>query len=418
MIQCTNVSMNYQHLSFDPEYDSLSYSFADPINDLGAVIPFAPGYTTNSPMPGVLNLNPFTGQMEYTPTNGGYFVLVTKVAAYKCGVLVSEIFREINVVLNNSCPQILQSGVLANNQPPIITAPFADPVTGLTTSFSDTVFAGDTVDFVGSFYDFEWFTNSNVQSVTLNTFGTQYGAGYTDPNSGCLLPPCATLSNPTPYQSIAAGTNTFNWVTAPIHLGLSMGCVNMANTYHFIWKANDNYCPANASNSQIISITVMPNTPRPVINTNGSTFTCSLTGNYSYQWYYNRFAIPGATSVSYTPTQTGTYHVLAVQPNGDGNYSDGFVYNPVGLYEPSPFSQIVIAPNPSADGRFAISGINSSAPVSYIIQDMAGRVVMEGTIPPSTQSFDLDVSNNGKGVYTIFLKEGNRYSSQRKLVRL
>jgi hypothetical protein len=420
VIQCSNLSMNYQHLSFDAEYDSLAYAFANPIDDSGNNLAFAPGYSVTNPLPGTLTLNGFTGQMEYIPSQGGYFVLVVKVSSYKCGILVSEIYREINVVLNNSCPPVINAGISADNIAPVISAPFADPVTGLMTSFSDTVFAGDTVDFTSAFTDADLFTNNDPQSVTLTSFGTQYGAGYTDPAAGCLLPPCATLSNPPPYQAVTSGSENFNWVTAPIHLGLSMGCVNMANTYHFIWKANDNYCPANATNSEIISITVMPNTPRPQIITNGTSFSCSLTGSYTYQWYFNRFAIPGATAVSYTPTQSGTYHVLAVAPNGDGNYSDGFVYGITGISENSPLYHLSVTPNPSSDGLFSVSGEANHGDVAYHITDQTGRLIEQGVIHSlgNLPGHTLDLSAAARGIYHITMTDARGQTRVLKLVRL
>jgi Secretion system C-terminal sorting domain/PKD domain len=413
VIQCTNISMNYQHLTFDQEMDSISYSLTAPIDDAGNTLQFNPGFTVANPLPGVLSMNSYNGQMSYTPSAGGYYVLAVKVSAYKCGILVSDTYREINVVLNNNCPPVQdQSLVSIDNGPPVISAPFTDPITGLYTSFADTVFVGDTVSFTGLFSDTDLFMNNSSQMVTLNSFGVQYGAGYTNAASGCFLPPCAILSNPPPYQVSAIGTEQFYWETAPVHLGLSLACVNMANTYHFIWKASDNYCPANASNSQVVSITVMPTVPKPTLINNGGTFQCSLTGNYTYQWYFNRFAIPGETGVTHTPQQSGTYHVLAVAPNGDGNYSESFSYNPLGINEASPLYNLSVFPNPSENGIFTITTSQAQGRVSYKVCDLSGRIIRTGEIQSGSTglSYELDISETTKGVYLLCLtdKDGTR----------
>ncbi len=410
VIQCTNVDLNYLHLAYDDEMDSLTYSLDNPLDDQGNPLPFAVGYSVNAPLPGALSFNSSTGQMQYQPTLGGNYALVVKVTAYKCGTKVSEVYREILLSLISSCPPVL-SGL--PNQPPTFFPPFPDPVTGVPNmSFVDTVFAGDTVSFNSSFLDSDFFLNASIQTVTHNTFSTQYGAGFTDPTTGCLIPPCATLSNPPPVSAPGAANNIFNWVTDPAHLGISWQCVHLENTYHFIWKAHDNYCPANAATNQIVSITVEPNTPKPPISNNGGTLKCGLTGNYTYQWFLNRLAIQGATADSYVPVQSGTYHVLAVAPNGDGNYSAPFVYNPVGLAESENLSSVTVHPNPSASGIFNVSGLAQAGPVSIKVYDNKGSVIYSTTGLTSNEvPLVVDLENEKSGIYLIRIMNeqgGNR----------
>lgn len=417
VIQCTNVDLNYLHIAFDNELDSLSYSLENPVNDNGIPLQFAPGYSLNSPLPGTLSFNSSTGQMQYQPTLGGNFALVVKVSAYKCGTLVSEVYREILLSLISSCPS-LSSGL--PNQPPTIVPPFPDPVTGTPySSFIDTVYAGDTVSFNSLFVDMDSFLNGNNQIVTHNSFSTQYGTGYSDPNAGCLIPPCATLSSPPPVSVPQAAANGFNWVTAPAHLGISWQCVHLENTYHFIWKAQDNYCPANAAANEIVSITVMPTTPIPAITNNGGTLKCGLTGNYSYQWFFNRLAIQGANTDSYTPIQTGIYHVLAVAPNGDGNYSDAFVYNPVGMEEALLLKGINIYPNPSENGIFQLRSKTNAGNVTYFVSDLKGSVVLSGKImlTGKEQNETLDLSKDPQGVYLLQLTGEDGHKRMLKLIR-
>jgi hypothetical protein len=45
----------------------------------------------------VMNFN--TGVVTFTSYTAGAFVTVTKVTAYKCGIKVAEVFREIQIAL-------------------------------------------------------------------------------------------------------------------------------------------------------------------------------------------------------------------------------------------------------------------------------------------------------------------------------
>jgi hypothetical protein len=113
---CVGYPYTYNHNASDPELDSLSYSWATPLDDFNPVfnppidpisLPFAPGYSTSSPLPGSLQnplnvpatINPSTGEISFTSYTQGNFITVVKVEAWKCGQLVAEIYREIQIVL-------------------------------------------------------------------------------------------------------------------------------------------------------------------------------------------------------------------------------------------------------------------------------------------------------------------------------
>jgi hypothetical protein len=282
-IICTGYPFKYNPNAVDPELDSLVYSWGQPLDDFLAAVPFSPGYNVNSQLPSATQnpanvgatINPRTGEITYTSFTGGYFVTVVKVTAYKCQQKVAEIFREINVVLNNSCTPISAG---AQNLPPQVNAPFYDPVTGLQTSYIDTVYAGDTVNFLLNIFDFDLFTNGTLQQLSIEASGGVFGTNFSNPNAGCVIPPCATLFPAPPFSVLAFGNVEFNWRTTCDHVaGLNLNCTSISNVYNFIIKATDNYCPANASNVSTISILVLPppKLKAPVlrcasVNTNGS----------------------------------------------------------------------------------------------------------------------------------------------------
>lgn len=78
------------------------------------------------------------------------------------------------------------------------------------------VFAGDTVDFVITTQDFQFFVNSLVETTSVSGSGELFGANFTDPNQGCQTSVCNYLSRLT-FKLSVAGQFTFHWVTTIDH---------------------------------------------------------------------------------------------------------------------------------------------------------------------------------------------------------
>ncbi len=264
-IICTGYPFTYNHNAVDAELDSLTYSWDQPLNQINvpptwnppvnpSTIPFAATFSFNNPLPGpTLNannvpaaINSSTGEVSYTSFTSGNFVTCIKVQAWKCGQLVAEIFREIQVVL-------LACG---NNTPPTVTPPFQDPQ-GNFTLFADTVYAGQLVNFNIQATDFDFLPNGNPQTLTMDATGQQFGAGFTNAAAGCLNPPCATLAPALPLSGPFGVNTTFNWQTDCNHISYQNNCFVQSNTYNFVIRTTDDFCPAPALNIATISITVL-----------------------------------------------------------------------------------------------------------------------------------------------------------------
>ncbi|MEO5572796.1 MAG: T9SS type A sorting domain-containing protein [Bacteroidia bacterium] len=252
VLLCTDYPVNYNNNAVDPELDSLIYSWDSPIEDVPypwtPAIPFCCGYSVNSQFPGTPTLNIHSGEITYTPLMGGYFTTVVKVSAYKCNVLASEIWRDVNITLINGCTIPVAGNPL--NNPPLITPPFTGPG-GPNTVYERTVCAGDSVEFTLPASDFDIFPPANLQTLTLNASGTQFGTGFTSATGGCPLPPCATLTPAPPVNSPGGLQVNFKWVTSVVHLICDP-------TYYFYFNTKDNYCSAPAINDRAVAITVLP----------------------------------------------------------------------------------------------------------------------------------------------------------------
>ncbi|MFC2101083.1 gliding motility-associated C-terminal domain-containing protein [Bacteroidota bacterium] len=253
---CTGYPFTYNHFSEDAELDSLAYEWAQPLESTGnPVTSWAFGYSYTSPLPGPTQnpnnvaavVNPYTGEISFESYTQGAFVTKTKVTAYKCGIKVAEIFREMQVVL-------LTCGI---NDPPVVTPPFQNPATGLFTDYTDTVYAGDFVSFPMSGTDFQFLPNSQPQTMSIVAAGSQFGVGYTSTTTGCLNPPCATLTPPPPITGQFGVQTTFNWQTTCAHLATPIGCGATSNLYSFLIKVSDDFCPAPAIKIATVSILVL-----------------------------------------------------------------------------------------------------------------------------------------------------------------
>lgn len=335
-VLCIGHPFTYNHNAFDPDLDSISFAWAYPLNQGGSnITSYNPGYSYSSPLPSTVHnpnnipasINPQTGEISFTSFTQGAFVTVVKVSSYRCGQLIAEIFREIQVVL-------LACGI---NNPPQVTAPFQDPNTGQYTLYSTSVYAGQNVSFFLSGTDFEFMPDGTTpQTVSIEASGPQFGLGYTNPNLGCLNPPCATLNPPPPISAFFGAATNFYWQTSCVHLTAAAGCGNTTNTYIFLIKVRDDFCPAPSVQFKTISITVVnpPLLDAPKIRCvetlpNGDVKLTWSIPNDPHNAFYNY-------TIFYSPNISGPYIAIDsifnynqtswVHVGANGNSSIGYYY--------------------------------------------------------------------------------------------
>ncbi len=261
---CTGYPFTYNHNAYDKELDSLKFEWGEPMSDNGVGLPYVAGYSYTNPLPGPtqnpLNVaavvNQFTGAISFTSYTTGAYVTSTKVTAYKCGIKIAEIWRDMQVVL-------LQCGT---NSPPTVTLSLNNGV-----SLVDTVFAGELVNFTMQASDFQFLSNGSPQTLNIEASGSQFGSfvpptptsGPTFSDSlGCLNAPCATLTPAPgpgfPLSQITFISTDFQWQTTCDHLSTNIGCNTTSNVYNFILKVYDDFCPAPAINISTVTVVVLP----------------------------------------------------------------------------------------------------------------------------------------------------------------
>lgn len=276
----TGYLFTFNNNANDAEFDSLNYAWALPLSDIGGGWPataatFSAGYSVNAQLPDQTEnpaniapvINQEFGEVSFKSLTSGLFATVLKVTAFKCGIKVSEIYRDIQIALSNTA---------VGNNVPVVQPPFQDAF-GNYTQFSDTVYAGQSISFTISATDFDP-GPSTSQFIFTEASGIEFGSGFTNSSSGCLISPCATLTPP-PNPAIGqqtASVTTFNWQTSCDHLKYGSPCKE-SNVYKFVIKTRDNGCPIPAIQYSTVLIVVLP--PPPVkppelrcasVNTDGS----------------------------------------------------------------------------------------------------------------------------------------------------
>ena len=312
IVICSENTFVYNHNAFDSDNDSLVYSFARPLDWLEGgpffpntqlYIPYQVVYSVDVPFPGIGSgpfgqnsdpaiLNPQSGEISFRSLISGNFVTVIKVQSYRCGQLISEVFREIQVV-------IIECGI---NTAPTVTAPFNDPSTGTQTSFTTTVEAGSAVSFTMTATDNEFLLTGGPQTISVTASGGQFGTGFTNPNNGCTNPPCATL-NPAPITALANnGTITFNWQTTCDHVAINNDCYVPSNIHTFVLTFKDDFCPAPSYRN--VTVSVIVTTPPILLAPSFRCIDITNNGDISLTWipvadptgYFNSYHIFSSTS--------------------------------------------------------------------------------------------------------------------------
>ena len=209
----------YSHNAFDIERDSLRYDFAQPLSDnaydftnpaasglqITGNFPPYPPLSNTSPIPGVV-INHATGRTYYPADYIGNFVTCTRVDAWKCGQIVSEVYREIQVVLS---PPICNLGDTTGgnigadtlcNVRPLVQPPFFYPLGNPQFQWDTIVHCGDTVSFDFIANDYDVYPNGTLQDLHFSVSGGQFLNYNVSPPALCDNPPCAT------FEEISSGS--------------------------------------------------------------------------------------------------------------------------------------------------------------------------------------------------------------------
>jgi hypothetical protein len=167
-----------------------------------------------------------------------------------------------------------------------------------------------------------------------------------------------------------------------------------------------------SSITRIITATAKP--PKPVINraANSNTLTTPTVAGLTYQWYFNRSAVPGATSATFPIQNTGFYAVEVRNAAGCTAYSDDFTYFSTSVKEDPKFAGFAYYPNPVEAGS-AVTVIFAD---KYDIEllDMTGKSVISKKGLKGKQ--ELETANLQTGIYIMKVESDGKLAFRKIII--
>ena len=320
---CTGYKHIYGQLSFDNDLDSLTYSWAPVLGNNGSAVAYSSSYSFINPLPNdsvAAQLNGLTGNVTVYPTTGGSFATSVKVESYRCGQKISEVYREVPIVIRNNC-STLPTGQL-NGAPSlsISNIPGYQGVTpvvinGDTAYYEASVFAGQQVRFRVVAQDPQLLPNFLPQTVTFQAVGGQLGSPLSNSTTGCDAPPCATVAPVAPQTSLSNPLNNeaqFNWQTSCNHVSsVGLSCGSPSTQYNFNLRMQDNFCPIPAYRLRAVVVNVFSTIAVPPDMSSGCV-TTGANGALTISWGFP--ADTGMNFDSYiiyhATSKSGPYTVL------------------------------------------------------------------------------------------------------------
>ena len=187
---CVNQIVNYNFGVYEPDGDSLVYSLINAMTGPNGSAPYQGGYSGTIPIPGI-NINPSTGEIIFTPTMTGNFVVAVLIEEYNSnGDLVGSVVQDFQfeiITCNNVNPTPPTTGISNFVSSAVLTGPFDIQAC-----------EGDSICF-----DIEFADNNPADSIYINSNITQLFPGATMVQNSYFTPASATFSIPsTPLPNL------------------------------------------------------------------------------------------------------------------------------------------------------------------------------------------------------------------------
>jgi hypothetical protein len=297
----------YQNLvnDLDPQ-DSSVYQIDFPVSNTLAPYAYTQPYSQTNPFPGIVGppfvltsntpINPATGEIVFRPTIAGSFILAVKVSSYRCGQLISEVFRDVAFkTINNplAAPPVFNPNASSPNNLFMQRAP---EISFDTSVLATTYFVGDSIDFPVNVLDiypsltgnpndpntwqpanqgFMVVVNGNNVSPTNSSTNCPQGNGTcvtlsdlpdtTAPS--LLLNPNGTTAGMGYETNNTQGGLRLHWVPGPGNLATATAsnCLNSSSEHAFLITATDKICPMVGISSKVLkfNIRALPTTSAP-----------------------------------------------------------------------------------------------------------------------------------------------------------
>jgi gliding motility-associated-like protein len=368
---CVNSNNTYSTSATDADGDSIVYSMINPMNNWTGVgfstvvnnVPYNIGYSFTSPLSGVTNFNPYTGNMLFSPTLQQTTIWAVKAEEYRNGVLIGSITRDIQT-----------TSLICNTDPPNLTGIDTLALADINTNSFYFCANGTAV----MTFDINALTSppGGTNNITMSASGLPTNAIFTIINNG--------TNNP---------IGTFTWVPQYVDLLIA--------PFFFTVDLIDDACISNtASFTYQIDLT----------SSSGFTFMESITnvscsslldgaidisvngpvGTPTFSWTGpNGFV---AATEDIFSLETGQYDVIVVDQDGcssTASYQVGT--NSVSLSE----TDIMPFCNGSSDGEIDLTVNGGILPLTFLWEKLIGPGAWQ------TISNNEDLTNLSAGTYRV-----------------
>ena len=352
---CINIPVTYNFQVSEPDGDSLYYSFIAaseiPFGGTGPVpVAYNGGYSPTSPINGI-SLDPNTGEINFTPTIQGAFVVVVKIEEFdSSGTSLGYIMQDFQFqIITSNC----------TNSPPSL------PVSPLVNFSGNAIYLGgnsiqacegDSVCF-----DVEFLDVDPLDSIYINSNITQIFPGASFIQNSFFSPATASIC-----FEVLPGSNPLSSISISV---------------------NDNGCPVMGTTSSLINVTVISNTyaGQDVTICQGESTQIFASGGSNFNWsiisgdpisFGNNFSCNGCSSPIASPAFSTVYKVVSNLSGGcsnvdtlNVNVAPNFNYNLTQSDTVTCLNSLVnFTASPSGAGNSGISALSLYTRSAYVSQ--------------------------------------------------
>ncbi|MBL7792182.1 MAG: T9SS type A sorting domain-containing protein [Saprospiraceae bacterium] len=173
-------------------------------------------------------------------------------------------------------------------------------------------------------------------------------------------------------EPIAGATQAEYWVT---------------ETGYYVLFASPELCPQTVLTSGVGPSFEFVGPEPPVITVQGNTLQSSSGPNY--QWYLNGSAISGATTSTYTPTESGAYTVRVSDNSGCAPESAPVTFVVTGTRMPDWAAGVEVFPNP-ATSTLHLRNQSREAIVATLLDITGRQLLAPQVVDPGLATMDLE----------------------------
>lgn len=360
---CVNQPVNYSHGALDLDGDSLVYQLIDPLEGAGAPLAYYAGYSAASPLPTAsgFNFDASSGQMSFTPTAQGVYVVDVLVSEYRNGVLIGTTMRDIQIIVINcsNASPVVQNSLTNSN----VTG-------GVVNDYNSVgVCPGSTLSFTIGARD------PDGQAITVSS------------NLATSIPNATVTTVNVGVDSVLA---TFTWTPSPLDTGFR----------YFTLQFEDNACPITGLQLFTYDITIFDGTdagPNRFYCPSGGPLQITANGGTHFSWnttFGMVSATPDSNIIFVAPSATTTYIVQSDLQGGCKDRDTVTVFN-----VPSISTDITSTLDSVCIRQTATLTVNANpsnqGPFTYLWSN-----VSDGVLNPTQQSTGV----KPKGVTTYYVR--------------